>query len=172
MSKKHIIWSSLDLDIDDWRDAYAEYLEINDIDDDPDDEDAIYNFMIDTNTDYLDDERINLNKRIDGRILVIADLGLWDGRHQGYRIINDHNLNAFLKTSCDEFYGDGKDIQGTEIHHDGTNHYTFRMIREDHEQSLYKLLDAIYNGKTISAQKLNYYTKSLYDEVANVYGWR
>ena len=34
------------------------------------------------------------------------------------------------------------------------------------------MLDDIYNGKEITRKKLNYYTKSLYKDVANVYGWR
>ena len=45
--KKHIIWSNMNLDIEDWRDGYKEWLEINEIDDrDPDDEDDIYDWMI------------------------------------------------------------------------------------------------------------------------------
>lgn len=84
--KKHTIWSNMDLNIEDWRDDYKEYLEMNDMDDaDPNDEDAIYEWMNETNDMYFDDEYANLNKKIDGRILVIADLGLWDGRKQGYK---------------------------------------------------------------------------------------
>lgn len=171
-NQKHIIWSNRNLDIDDWRDAYAEFLEINELDYDPEDEYAIYNYMIETNNEYLDDECANLNKPIEGRILVIGDLGLWHGRVSGYKIINSKNLNAFLSFQYDyaEFYGDGKEIRGIEVHHDGTNHYLYRMIREDRD--IDKLLDAIYNYEEISPQKLNYYTKSLYKEVANVYGWR
>lgn len=170
--QKHIIWSNRNLDIDDWRDAYAEFLEINEMDDDPEDEDAIYNYMVETNDEYFHDERMNLNKPIEGRILVIADLGLWHGRVSGYRIINTKNLNAFLQVNYDyaEFYGDGKEIRGTEVHHDGTNRYLYRMIREDRD--IDKLCDAIYNHEIISPQKLNYYTKSLYKKVADVYGWR
>ena len=173
--QKHIIWSNRNLDIDDWRDAYAEFLEINEIDDkDPEDENAIYNYMVEINAEYLDDERANLNKPIDGRILVIADLGLWHGQVSGYRIINTKNLNAFLQFNYDyaEFYGDGKEIRGIVVHHDGTNHYLYRMIREDRAEGIDRLLDAICNGETISPQKLNYYTQSLYKAVADVYGWR
>lgn len=174
--QKHIIWSNRDLDIDEggWREAYEEYCEINELDYDPEDEYAIYNYMIETNNEYLDDACANLNKPIEGRILVIANLGLWHGRTSGYRIINTKNLNAFLQFNYDyaEFYGDGKEIRGTVVHHDGTNHYLYRMIREDRAEGIDKLLDAIYNNEEISPQKLNYYTKSLYKEVADVYGWR
>jgi hypothetical protein len=170
--KKHTIWSNMNLNIEDWRDGYKEWLEINEIDDrDPDDEDDIYDWMVETNNMYLDDERMNLDERVDGRILVICDLGLWYGRRQGYRIIESHNIKDILQYRYEyaEFYGDGKDIRGTEVHHDGTNHYLYRIIKEDRD--IDKLLDAIDNGEEISRQKLNYYTQSLYKDVAAVYGW-
>ena len=94
--KKHIIWSNMNLDIEDWREDYAEFLEINDIDDrDPDDEDDIYDWMVETNSEYLYDEQMNLNKVVDGRILVIADLGLWNGCASGYKILGNNIKEIF-----------------------------------------------------------------------------
>lgn len=171
--KKHTIWSNIDLNIEDWRDDYKEYLEINELDDaDPNDEDAIYEWMNETNDMYFNDEYMNLNKKIDGRILVIADLGLWDGRKQGYKILGDNVHDILYSGTYDytEWYGDGYNIRCTTHHHDGTNHYLYRVIRED--RNIDNLLNAIYNGEKITSSKLNYYTKSLYKEVANVYGWR
>ena len=170
--KKRTIWSNINLDIEDWRDGYKEFLEINDMDEDPDDENAIYEWMVETNGYYLDDERMNLNRKVDGRILVIADLGLWNGRKSGYKIINSCNISDILSDNSDyvEWYGDGYNIRCTAHHHDGTNHYLYRVIRED--RNIDNLLDAIYNGEEITRSKLNYYTTSLYKDVANVYGWR
>ena len=170
--KKRIIWSNIDLDIKDWKDGYKEWLEINDIDDrDPEDEDDIYDWMEETNNEYLDDERMNLNKIVEGRILIIADLGLWNGRHSAYKIVGSGNIKDILYTyDYAEFYGDGYNIRGTEVHHDGTNYYLYRVIRED--RNIDNLLNAIYNGEEITSNKLNYYTKSLYKDVADVYGWR
>jgi hypothetical protein len=171
--KKHTIWGNINLDIEDWRDGYKEYLEMNDIDDeDPDDEDAIYQWMNETNDMYLDDERCNLNRKVNGRILIIGDIGRWNGRVSGYKIIDSRNIRDILYTDCDyvEWYGDGHNIRCTAHHHDGTNCYLYRVIRED--RNIDNLLDAIYNGEEITSSKLNYYTKSLYKDVANVYGWR
>lgn len=170
--KKRIIWSNINLYIEDgWREAYKEFLEINQIDDDPDDEDEIYDYMIRTNYDYLDDERANLNKIVDGRILVIADLGLWNGRFAGYDIIESQNIKDILSSRADyvEWYSDGYNIKSTQYHHDGTNYLEYRIIRED--RNIDNLLDAIYSGEPISRKKLNYYTKSLHPAVAAVYGW-
>lgn len=171
--KKRIIWSNINLDIDDWRDGYKEWLEINNIDDrDPDDEDAIYEWMCTTNNDYLCDERVNLNRNVGGRILVIADIGRWNGRVSAYKIIESQNVRDILYSDCDyaEWYGDGYNIHCIACHHDGTNNYLYRIIRED--RNIDNLLDAIYNGEEITRSKLNYYTKSLYSTVADVYGWR
>ena len=171
--QKHIIWSNMNLDVEDWADGYKEYLEINDIEDkDPDDEHAIYEWMCETNDEYLDDERCNLNKKVDGRILVIGDLGFWYGRKSGYKIINSCNIKDILYSDCDyiEWYGDGYNIRSVQHHHDGTNYCLYRVIRED--RNINNLLDAIYNGEEITNEKLNYYTKSLYKYVADVYGWR
>ena len=170
--KKHTIWSNMNLDIEDWRDGYKEYLEMNDMDEDPNDEHAIHEWMWETNGYYLDDERANLNKKVDGRILAIGDLGFWNGRASGYKIIESKNIGDILCSDCEyvEWYGDGYNIRSTECHHDGRNYCLYRVIRED--RNIENLLDAIYNGEEITSRKLNYYTKSLYKDVANVYGWR
>ena len=170
--KKRVIWSNMDLKIEDWKDGYEEYLEINEIEDaDPNDEDAIYEWMNETNDMYFEDEYTNLNKKIDGRILVIADLGLWDGRKQGCKIIEGKNIADILYTDCDyaEWYSDGYNIRCTAHHHDGTNHYLYRVIREN--RNINNLLDAIRNGEEVTSKKLNYYTKSLHKDVAEIYGW-
>ena len=39
---RHIIWSNQNLDVDDWREDYKEFLEANELDDDPNDEQALY----------------------------------------------------------------------------------------------------------------------------------
>lgn len=119
---------------------------------------------------YLEDERQNLNVETDGRILIIADLGLWNGRRQGYRILGT-KVSDIMYDMADyiEWYGDGHNIKATAAHHDGTNYYEYRVIRED--RNIENLLDAIYNGEEITRKKLNYYTKSLYRDVAKVYGW-
>lgn len=170
--KKHIIWSNMNLDIEDWRDDYKEYLEENGFDERHDNNDDLYKWMMETNDMYLDDERMNLDKVVEGRILVIADLGLWNGRKPAYKIVGSGNIKDILGFTYDgaEFYGDGYNIRGTEVHHDGTNYYLYRVIRED--RNIQNLLDDIYEGKEFTMKKLNYYTRSLYPYVKSVYGWR
>lgn len=170
--KKRIIWSNVNLEIsEDWRDGYREFLEINNLDGDPNDDDELYEWICDMNYRYLDDERMNLDKIVDGRILVIADLGLWNGRVTGYDIIESRNIKDILyaKAELGEWYSDGYNIRSKQYHHDGTNYLEYRIIRED--RNIDNLLDDIYNQKLITRKKLNYYTKSLHPAVAKVYGW-
>lgn len=86
-SDRHIIWSNRSLDVDDWREDYKEFLEANELDDDPNDEQALYEWMVETNDDYLSDERVNLNVQLSQPIIVIGDIGRWNGRVMGYKDI-------------------------------------------------------------------------------------
>ena len=169
--KKLTIWSNRNVDFDEWKESLIEYQRENEYDDPEDVTDIdVWNFIEESLSNQLDDEICSLNVMTDGRILVIADLGLWNGRKQGYKILND-NVNNIFNTGeyYTEWYSDGYNIKATASHHDGTNYYEFREIRED--RNIQNLLDAIYNGEEITRKKLNYYTKSLHPYVAKVYGW-
>lgn len=168
--KKRIIWSNMNINPEDWKEGYRETAELNEWEEDVENEDNLWNYIDETLTQYLDDERVNLSRQLDGDILVIADLGLWYGRKQGYKIIPG-NISNILYDDADyiEWYGDGHNIKATATHHDGTNYYEYRIIRED--RNIENLLNLIYEGKEIPRKKLNYYTRSLYPAVAHVYGW-
>lgn len=118
----------------------------------------------------LQDEHMNLNKLLDGRVLAIAQLGLWNGQRQGYRILSN-NLNSIFGVSQDynEWYSDGKNVVSNQVHHDGRNHIIFRELREDRNTE--RFLQEIYNGVDLTPQKIAAYTRSLHPYVAKVYGW-
>ena len=105
---RHIIWSNQNLDVDDWREDYKEFLEANELDDDPNDEQALYEWMVETNDDYLSDERMNLNVQLSQPIIVIGDIGRWNGRVMGYKDMGTMNtsgvagLNAAIKWIQDQ----------------------------------------------------------------------
>ena len=95
-SDRHIIWSNQSLDVDDWREDYKEFLEANELDDDPNDEQALYEWMEETNYEYLSDERVNLNVQLSQPIIVIGDIGRWNGRVMGYKDIPSGNIKDCL----------------------------------------------------------------------------
>ena len=120
---------------------------------------------------WYEDERSNLYRILDGRILAIADMGLWYGRRTGYKILGN-NLNEVLTCGigCDdkEIYCDGFNVLAKGYHHDGTNYVEFREIRED--RNIDTLLDKIYNNEEVTRKEINYYTRSLRPYVKQVYG--
>lgn len=168
--KKQYIWQNSDINIDDWCDGYAEFCEINNIE--PGNDDDFYQWIDETNAEYLNDERMNLNKIIDSDIIAIADLSLWSGRVFAYKIIKSRNISDILYSNAPliEWFADGRDICATETHHDGINYIIYRAIRP--ERNIDQLTDAIINNKHITRAKLNYYTRSIYNDVATIYGWK
>jgi hypothetical protein len=159
---ERIIWSNLDLDINNW--------------DFPDDEELTDNQkwerMTEDNNIFLDDERANLNIVLKNPILIIADLGLWNGRRSGYKIIKSGNIKDILSDSNAEFikwFSDDHDIKAVAVHHDGTNYYTYRVIRD--MDKIQPLLDKIYNQEVVTKDIINKYTQSILKPVAKVYGW-
>ena len=120
---------------------------------------------------WFEDEQSNLYRQLDGRILAIADMGLWYGRRTGYKILGN-NLNEVLTCGigCDEkeIYCDGRNVLATGYHHDGRNNVEFREIRED--RNIDNLLDKLYNNEEVTRQEINYYTRSLRPYVKQVYG--
>lgn len=128
------------------------------------------NIINDEIVSWYEFEKMTLDYELDNDILAIADLGLWNGRTTGYKILSD-NLNNILNVNGDviEVYAENGNIRAKATHHDGTNYILFRKIRDDRD--IDKLLDRLYEGKPVSPSLLNYYTESLYPQVGEVYGW-
>lgn len=165
--KKHIIWSDYNLDYEDWRDDLeSEYPDLT--------EDERYYKMYEINGDYLDDERANLNIQLSQPIIVIGDLGLWHGRVPGYRMIDSGNIKDCLCPQYDynEWYVDKNgDLRSISVHHDGTNHYLFRVFKDGvSEDQINRLQMKIYNGAATRAD-ITRLTRRLGDEIGKVYGW-
>ena len=169
--KKFTIWSNRDIDYNEWKEIYKETAEANEWDEDTENEDNLQIFISEELERNLDDERANLNIPLDGDILVIADLGLWNGRRQGYKILHGNVSNIFTTgEDYTEWYSDGYNIKAIAGHHDGDNRYLYREIKNN--KNIGRLLSDIYEGKKITRQRLNYYTKSLHPCVAKIYGWK
>ena len=171
---RHIIWSNQNLDVDDWREDYKEFLKANELDDNPNDEQALYEWMVETNGDYLYDERANLNIQLSQPIIVIGDIGRWNGRVMGYKEIPSGNIRDCLYADTDytEWYVDKYgDLRADAAHHDGTNHYLYRVFKEGvSETQMENLRDKIYHGKATRAD-ITRLTRRLGDEIAAVYGF-
>ena len=175
MAKKHTtIWKSYGMydlkELEKFEKDVKEWLEEDAVENITEEKitDEVY-FQIDMN---FNDETSNLDKKLNGRILAIADMGLWNGRRTGYKILGN-NLNEVLTCGigCDdkEIYCDGFNVKAKGYHHDGTNYVEFREIRED--RNIENLTDKLYSGMPVTRKEINYYTKSLLPHVKQIYGF-
>ncbi len=163
----HLIWTNDALDYEDWREFLeAEYPEMTD--------QERFSMMYEQNNDYLDDERVNLDIQLSQPILVIGDIGRWNGRVFGYKEIQSGNIRDCLYSDTDfvTWYMDGLgDLRCDAVHHDGTNHYLYRVYKDGvSEAQIENLKEKIYDGKA-TRKDITRITKRLGDEIARVYGW-
>lgn len=173
---KHIIWQNYDLNPEDWEEGYKEFLEINEMEVPEEiNKDDVFDWMCETNDMYLEDERMNLNIDTEGRIICIADIGLWDGRRSGYKLCS-HNIGECLYLTQDcgygEFYVDEhNNLRSRQSHHDGTHFLLFREFKPEitglqADNFCWK----IYCGKA-TQKDITRYTRSLGKRIKKVYGW-
>ena len=163
----HVIWTNYHLNYDDWaNDLETEYPELL--------KDERYYKMLDLNDTYLDDERTNLNIPLSQPILVIADLGLWNGRRSCCKEIQSGNIRDCLYGGHDfvTWYVDIKgDLRCEDIHHDGTNHYLYRVFKSGTTEAQRTQLKDKINNSTVTRRDIDRHTRRLGDEIGRVYGW-
>ena len=166
---KHIIWSNYDLDFEDWReDLEEQHPELT--------EEQRIELMYEINGDYLEDERENLNIQLGNPIIVIGDLGLWNGRRMGYKEIDSGNIRDCLYAGRDDIYSTWYvdklgDLRCDAVHHDGTNHYLYRVWKDGVTDAQMDLLRAkLYRGIATRAD-ITRVTRRLGDDIAQVYGF-
>ena len=117
---------------------------------------------------WLEDERANLSKQVDGTIVAYAKLGLWDGSHIGYKVIGNRFEDILQSYGSDDIhvFVDGYNVRANAYHHDGTNQLLFRLCDAD---KVDKVCQKIYGG--CSEEQFMRMTKSLVDIPKKVYGW-
>lgn len=164
--EKRMIWQDIHLDLEDWdglREDYPDYTEAQLIDE-----------MYELNYQYLEDERSNLKIQCGTDILVIGDIGRWNGRVKGYKLIESGRISDCLSTECDtaEWYVDRDgEFRSTQHHHDGTNYLYYRKFKSgitDERKEI--LLERIYDGKA-TQKEIDRYTEKLGGVIGKVYGW-
>ena len=161
--KIRTIWNS-EINLDDWKDfieeEYPDYT----------DESFLYERCSNMNDIYLEDEKMNLNKELKNPIICIADLGLWNGRKSGYKILGNNLNEIFNIGDFDDahWYVTKYNIKCSEKHHDGINHYLFRELKD------IKFLDLLCQkciDDMLTPQDIALYTRSLKPYVSKIYGW-
>ena len=165
--KKYVIWSSME---DYYREEFEEWCERNGRDMQDDD---FYERCGEEKCFRREDEKNNLDKEC-GQLIAIADLGFWDGRVSGYRLLGNSIASIFdVGRSNDyydeEYYCKDGDCRADLYHHDNTHHILFREIRPGKDIS--RLCEMLYNGEEVDTKTLNRYTRSIGSDIAKIYGW-
>ncbi len=154
-----IIWTNQNYDA--WKEAL--------IDDGEDEDDLTYERYDDDCSLFLDDERTNLNVDVDGYIVAFADLGLWNGRRTGAKLVGD-NVRDILSSNDDyvTWFCDVYNVRCNSVHHDGQNHILYRVAKNK-EHAKYLVNKIAYNDMT--EEQFRKATKSLRPYIASIYGW-
>lgn len=176
--KRYTIWSNLNLDVDDWIEAYKEHYRDLYEEEPPEkiDEHEVGLFMEETNSSYLFDEIINLSHlKTEGCIVAITDLGFWNGRTMGYKKY-DCEVSHCLKflDNCDyaEFYVEGNDLKSTQYHHDSHHDIRFRELKPNLSlQQVNNFLSKLIDNKCTERDIIRY-TRSIGKQIKEVYGWK
>ena len=165
--EKRMVWQDIDLDINDWiDDLREEYPDLG--------EDELIQKMYEINAEYLGDERDNLNIQCGSEIIVFGDIGRWNGRVCGYKIIESGNIRDCLYSDCDmnEWYVDRNgDLCSTQIHHDGRNYLYYRKFKDGlSDDDRDDFLDKFCDGKA-TQKDIDRVTDKIGTIIAQVYGW-
>lgn len=115
----------------------------------------------------------NLDSELQGRVIAIASLGLWNGRKTGYKIMNS-NLNSVLDACGGDYlkvYTDRYDVKSVAVHHDGVNYITYRMLKPNlTEVQIDNFLNKLASGD-FTKKDISRYTISLRNKINQIYGW-
>ena len=150
---------------------YQEYLRENELTEtDLSFDDWVYDQM----DGWLDSEKVNLDIPTN-QIVCIAHLHLWNRTENNYRLCGNNIKSIFDFSTGDyvKFYTDRYNVLCNDMHHDGTNVYTYRELKDNVTKEMFeKAFDNLMSkGQKPTSKWLCRYTKSIRPKVANVYGW-
>lgn len=125
---------------------------------------------------WLDDEKLNLDVDIEkGCIVCFASFGLWNGRTNAVSRLKGKKVNDIFQMVCGrdidsyEFFCDENDVKAKGIHHDGTNRYLFRIIKNPNKWD--KIVERFSADNELTEEEFVKMTSPLRPYVAKVYGW-
>ena len=177
-SKIHVIYSSdpYDFNEEEMRESWLESAEVNDweIPEDGPSDDEIWQEWYDQNERDWDDIEWEVECHDErGSYLIIASLGLWNGRFDGGKIIDGY-LTEAIRACFEDYnkvYWQDKNLKVEATHHDGTNYFIIKKLT-DRGIEFYNNHEWDMDDRTLH-QKLfrdAHYSHSV-DFFAKLYGW-
>lgn len=177
-SKKNIIYSNdpYDFNEEEMKESWYELAEVNDweIPEDGPSDDELWEEWYDQKERDWDDIESEVKYHDErGSYLIIASLGLWNGRFDGGKIIDGY-LNKVIRACFEDYnkvYWQDKNLKVEATHHDGTNYFIIKKLT-DRGIEFYNNHCYDYDDRTMH-QKLfrdAHYSHSV-DFFARIYGW-
>ena len=127
--------------------------------------DEYFNDMAQIDYEWLDDMLSNIN--VPGKLIAIGTIERWNGVSYGgepcikgedYRCTQyaDDVLTWISNRRYEDFelYIENGNLKAKCIHHDGTNYFTFRYMKDDEK------MDNMW-AKRLTPKRISYYTRSL-----------
>lgn len=112
---------------------------------------VIYDSAMDDDGNVLRYVSDRFNLTVCGEIVAFGEVGRWDGRHNGYKMLG-HNLRSIFNWDGYDsvrIYAEGNELKGILKHHDGTHYMTFRKIKT--RVNYRKLIDGMLDGEDVSS---------------------
>ena len=177
-SKKNIIYSNdpYDFNEEEMKESWYELAEVNDweIPEDGPSDDELWEEWYDQKERDWDDIEGEVKYHDErGSYLIIASLGLWNGRFDGGKIIDGY-LTKAIRACFEDYnkvYWQDKNLKVEATHHDGTNYFIIKKLT-DRGIEFYNNHYYDYDDRTMH-QKLfkdAHYSHSV-DFFARIYGW-
>lgn len=174
---KRTIWSSDSYYVqdDDTKKQYRQDIaDMQDCEADELTEEELARIWDEDNDFYLDCERTNLDKDINGVIIALGHRwshygAICGNGREGTNIVG-HNIADILRTGadCADWWAEDYNIHGRTGDHDGSWSIVYRVCKDYEEAE--KLQNLAYWGK-LDNSDIMARTKSLYPYIAKIYGW-
>ena len=135
-TREVILYNDYDYNLEDWREAYTEWAEDNEVMISGDDDHALYNWVNELKIMEWEDllDNIKYSKK-NTECVVIGDIGFWFGRRDTTPIRFDNLVDAIKKCCYDvemtkvTLKADGH-IEVIGVHHDGTNYFEIYLLNK------------------------------------------
>lgn len=126
--EKTNIWKE-DYDVMDFVESYADEIRSGNIEPTT----SLKEYADDVNG-ALYEEAVNAFDIPTNKIVVFAKLGLWSGINEAAVVLKEQRLKAIFNV-CHyqnrEWFTKNNEVRATESHHDGTNEFMFRELKDD-----------------------------------------
>lgn len=128
-------------------------------------------FLEDSSWDIFYEFLEQFNIQLSQEIVVIADLGFWDGRATGYKVVDSGNIKDCFRSEYDGvwYIDENGDLRADVYHHDGTNYYLYRELKSDlYVDDIEDFYELIVEGKA-TREVIDKYSRAIGSDILENY---